>query len=169
MITTTITGCARVLGDDINTDLHCSTKYTPGKNAAYAAQHAFEQLSAGYAGRFQPGDIVVAGRNFGHNSSREEAAQVLKVMGASALVAKSFGRQFFRNAVNNGLPVIECDVAGIADGDALDIDLAAGRLTVPVRGLSVDFRPLAPEMQALLAAGGLIPYLQRHPDWEAGR
>lgn len=168
-MTTIICGKARVLGDDINTDLHCSTKYTPGRNTAYAAQHAFEQLSAGYAERFQPGDVVVAGRNFGHNSSREEAAQVLKLMGASALVATSFGRQFFRNAVNNGLPVIECDVAGIADGDELEVDLSAGRLTAPARGIALGFRPLAPQMQALLAAGGLIPYLQQHPDWDAGR
>lgn len=166
---TTIRGHARLLGDDINTDVHCSSKYMPGKDTAYVAQHAFEQLSAGYAGRFGPGDIVVAGRNFGHNSSREQAAHVLKSMGASALVAISFGRQFFRNAVNNGLPVIECAVEGIQEGDALEIDLDAGLLSVPARGLERRFPPLAPQMQALLAAGGLIPYLRRHPDWGAAR
>lgn len=166
-MTRTIKGKVRLLGDDINTDLHCSTKYTPGKDTAYAAQHAFGQLSAGYAQRFQPGDILVAGRNFGHNSSREEAAHVLKLMGASALVAVSFGRQFFRNAVNNGLPVIECAVDGIEDGDEVEIDLAAGRLAVPARGVERRFAPLAPQMQALLAAGGLIAYLRQHPDWSA--
>jgi 3-isopropylmalate dehydratase small subunit len=164
-MTATIRGCARLLGDDINTDLHCSSKYMPGKNTAYVAQRAFEQLSAGYTGRFKPGDVLVAGRNFGHNSSREEAAHVLKLMGASALVAISFGRQFFRNAVNNGLPVIECPVDGICEGDELEIDLSAGRLLVPARGVERRFPPLAPQMQALLAAGGLIPYLQKHPDW----
>ena len=167
MRTTVIAGHARVLGDDINTDLHCSSKYMPGKDTAYAAQHAFEQLSAGYARRFQPGDILVAGRNFGHNSSREEAAHVLKIIGASALVAVSFGRQFFRNAVNNGLPAIECDVEGIEEGDLLEIDLSAGRLALSSRGVERAFPPLAPQMQALLAAGGLIPYLQKHPDWGA--
>ncbi|MGE5526113.1 MAG: 3-isopropylmalate dehydratase [Rhodospirillaceae bacterium] len=161
----TIKGKARVLGDDINTDLHCSSKYMPGKNTAYIAQHAFEKLSPGYTQRFRTGDILVAGRNFGHNSSREEAAHVLKIMGASALVAVCFGRQFFRNAVNNGLPVIECPITGIEDGDELEIDLNAGRLAVPARGLECRFPPLAPQMQALLAAGGLIPYLQKHPDW----
>jgi 3-isopropylmalate dehydratase small subunit len=86
-------------------------------------------------------------------------------MGASALVAISFGRQFFRNAVNNGLPVIECPVDGIHEGDELEIDLSIGRLVVPARGVERRFPPLAPQMQALLAAGGLIPYLQKHPDW----
>jgi 3-isopropylmalate dehydratase small subunit len=166
-MTTTIRGRARLLGDDINTDLHCSSKYMPGKNTAYVAQRAFEQLSTGYTARFEPGDVLVAGRNFGHNSSREEAAHVLKIMGASALVAISFGRQFFRNAVNNGIPVIECPVDGIHEGDELEIDLSAGRLVVPVRGVERRFPPLAPQMQALLAAGGLIPYLQKHPGWSA--
>ena len=164
-MTTLIHGHARVLGDDINTDLHCSTKYTPGKDTAYAAQHAFERLTPGYAARFQRGDVVVAGRHFGHNSSREEAAHVLRLMGASALVAVSCGRQFFRNAVNNGLPVIECTLDGIQDGDEIEIDLAAGRLTVPACGIERRFPPLARERQALLAAGGLIAYLQKHPDW----
>lgn len=162
-----IKGRARLLGDDINTDLHCSTKYTPGKDSTYAAQHAFEQLTPGYAARFQRGDILVAGRNFGHNSSREEAAHVLKLMGASALVAISCGRQFFRNAINNGLPVVELTVDGLREGDDVEIDLAAGWLAVPARGIECRFPPLAPDMQALLAAGGLIPYLQKHPDWSA--
>ncbi|HWI13298.1 MAG TPA: hypothetical protein VNT02_03560 [Burkholderiales bacterium] len=166
-MTATIRGRARLLGDDINTDLHCSTKYTPGKDIAYAAQHAFEQLAPGYAARFERGDILVAGRNFGHNSSREEAAHVLKLMGASALVAISCGRQFFRNAINNGVPVIEASVDGLREGDEMEIDLSAGRLIVPARGIESRFPPLAPDMQALLAAGGLIPYLQKHPDWSA--
>jgi 3-isopropylmalate dehydratase small subunit len=166
-MTTTITGRARVLGDDVNTDVHCSSKYLPGKDTAYIAQRAFEQVKPGYAQGFAKGDVLVAGRNFGHNSSREQAAHVLKIMGASALVAMSFGRQFFRNAVNNGLPVVECSVEGIQDGDEVTIDLASGRLSVPARGIERSFPALAPQMQALLAAGGLIPYLRAHPDWGA--
>ncbi len=164
----TIRGRVRLLGDDINTDVHCSSKYMPGRDTAYIARHAFEQLAPGYAARFEPGDVLVAGRNFGHNSSREQAAHVLKILGASALVAVTFGRQFFRNAVNNGLPVIECAVGGIEEGDEIAIDLAAGRLAVPQRRIERSFTPLAPQMLALLEAGGLIPFLQKHPDWVAG-
>lgn len=164
-MTTLIKGRARLLGDDINTDLHCSSKYLPGKNTDYIAKVAFDQLAPGYANRFQSGDILVAGRNFGHNSSREQAAHVLKIMGAGALVALSFGRQFFRNAVNNGVPVVECAIDGIEDGDEIVIDLAAGTLAVPARGIERRFPPLAPQMQALLAEGGLIPFLRKYPDW----
>ncbi|HEY9445699.1 MAG TPA: 3-isopropylmalate dehydratase [Burkholderiales bacterium] len=164
-MTATLRGSVRRLGDDINTDVHCSSKYMPGKDSTYIAQHAFEQVAPGFAAGFKPGDILVAGRNFGHNSSREQAAQVLKMMGAAALVSPCFGRQFFRNAINNGVPVIECDVADIRSGDEIEIDLGTGRLTVPARGLDRHFKPLAPQMQALLAAGGLIPFLQKHPDW----
>jgi 3-isopropylmalate dehydratase small subunit len=165
LVTNTIRGAARLLGADINTDVHCSNKYLPGKDAAYVAQHAFEQLVPGYAKGFRPGDVVVAGRNFGHNSSREQAAQVLKTMGAAAVVAPCFGRQFFRNCINNGVPVIECAIDGIEGGDVVEIDLGAGRLAVPSRGIERTFSPLAPQMQTLLAAGGLIPFLQKYPDW----
>jgi 3-isopropylmalate dehydratase small subunit len=163
---TTINGNARVLGAEINTDVHCSSKYLPGRDNAYIAQHAFEQVAPGYAGRFGQGDIIVAGSNFGINSSREQAVHVMRMMGATAIVAPSFGRQFFRNAINNGLPVIECDITGIADGDALEIDLAAGRVGVAARGIARSVPPLPAAVQALLAAGGLIPFLQQHPDWK---
>lgn len=159
-------GRARVLGAEINTDVHCSSKYLPGRDNAYIAQHAFEQVAPGYAARFGQGDIIVAGSNFGINSSREQAVHVMRMMGAAAIVAPSFGRQFFRNAINNGLPVIECDIAGIADGDTVEIDLAAGRVAVAARGIARSVPPLPAAIQGLLAAGGLIPFLQQHPDWK---
>jgi 3-isopropylmalate dehydratase small subunit len=161
-----LSGRARVLGEDINTDLHCSSKYLPGRDTAYIAQRAFEQVAPGFAGRFQPGDIIVAGKNFGINSSREQAVHVLRMMGAAAVVATSFGRQFFRNAINNGLPVIECDITGIAEDDAMTTDLEAGRITVPSRGIARSVAQLPREIRAILAAGGLIPFLQQHPRWE---
>src|SRR5262245_22586433 len=150
---TSIRGSAHLLGDDINTDLHCSSKYFPGKDNAYVAQRVFEQLVPGFAARLEPGAVIVAGRNFGNNSSREQAVHILREIGVSALVARSFGRQFFRNCINNGLPVIECDLAGIADGDALEIDLAAGRVAVAARGIVREVPPLPAAVQALLAAG----------------
>jgi 3-isopropylmalate dehydratase small subunit len=160
-----IKGSARVLGEEINTDVHCSSKYLPGKDTAYIALHAFEQLAPGFAGAFNKGDVLVAGKNFGINSSREQAVHVMHRMGVAAIIAPSFGRQFFRNAINNGMPVIECDIDGIAAGDAIEIDLIAGRVSVAAREINRTIPPLPAAVQALLAAGGLIPFLQQHPDW----
>jgi len=163
---TRIKGRVHVLGDNINTDLNCSSKYLPGKDNAYVAQHAFEQVAPGFASRFRPGDVIVAGRNFGINSSREQAVHILRTMGVGAVVAQSFGRLFFRNTINNGLPAIECGISGIADGDEIEIDLAAGKVTVAARGISRTVAALPPAVQQILAAGGLIAYLREHPDWQ---
>ena len=165
-MTALIRGRAHILGDEVNTDIHCSSKYFPGKDNAYAAQHAFEQVVPGFAARFKPGDIIVAGRNFGINSSREQAVHIMRMMGVAAIIAPAFGRQFFRNAINNGLPVVECDVSGIAAGDEIAIDLAAGRVAVPARSIAREVPPLPAEVQKILAAGGLIPFLKAHPDWK---
>jgi len=161
-----IRGKAHLLGDDINTDIHCSSKYHPGRDNAYVAQHAFEQLSPGFAKRFTKGGVIVAGKNFGNNSSREQAIHILRLMGVSGIVAASIGRQFFRNCINNGMPVVECGISGIAQDDEIELDLAAGRVAVPARGLAREVPPLPVEVQAILAAGGLIPFLKAHPDWK---
>lgn len=167
MGSTGIKGRVHVLGDNINTDTQCSSKYLPGKDDAYVARHAFEQVAPGFASRFKPGDIIVAGRNFGINSSREQAVHILHLMGVAAIVAQSFGRQFFRNAINNGLPVVECDIAGIAEGDEILIDLAIGKVTVPARNIDHTVAVLPPAVRQILAAGGLIAFLQKHPDWKS--
>jgi 3-isopropylmalate dehydratase small subunit len=167
MSTAPIVGHAHVLGPDISTDVHCSSKYLPGRDTAYIAQHAFEQVAPNFVGSFKFGDVIVAGRNFGMNSSREQAIHVMRLMGVSAIVAPSFGRQFFRNAINNGLPLVECEIAGIEDHDALEIDLDRGVLRNVDRAIERPVPRLPPAIQALLAAGGLIPFLQLHPDWNA--
>jgi 3-isopropylmalate dehydratase small subunit len=161
-----INGRARLLPEAINTDVHCSTKYMPGKDTAYIAQHAFEQIAPDFVSRIGPGDIIVAGRNFGINSSREQAVHALRLMGIAAVVSPAFGRQFFRNAINNGLPVVEADIAGIEEDDTLELDLAGGTVKVPGRHIERAFPPLPSAMQSLLAAGGLIPFLRAHPDWK---
>ena len=166
-MTTLIRGKAHLLGDDINTDLHCSSKYHPGRDNAYVAQHAFEQLSAGFASRFAKGGVIVAGKNFGNNSSREQAVHILRLMGVAGIVAQSFGRQFFRNCINNGMPAVECDLSGIANGDEIVLELAEGRVAVPARGIAREVPALPPAMQAILASGGLIPFLMAHPDWKS--
>ena len=165
-MTDMIIGKARLLPEEINTDVHCSAKYMPGKDTAYVAQHAFEQIAPDFITRFSPGDVIVAGRNFGINSSREQAVHAMRLMGVSAIVSPAFGRQFFRNAINNGLPVVECDIGDIAEGDRLELDLTAGIVRVPERGIAREFPPLPPEIQALLAGGGLIAFLKAHPDWK---
>jgi 3-isopropylmalate dehydratase small subunit len=165
-MTILIHGNAHLLGDDVNTDIHCSSKYHPGRDNAYVAQYAFEQLVPGFAARFAKGDIIVAGRNFGNNSSREQAVHIMHALGVAAIVAVSFGRQFFRNCINNGLPVVECDLGRIAEGDAVEIDLAGGRISVPARGIVREVPPLPAAVQEIIAAGGLIPFLKVHPDWK---
>jgi len=165
-MTALIRGRAHLLGDDVNTDIHCSSKYHPGRDNAYVAQHAFEQLAPGFATRLAKGDVIVAGRNFGNNSSREQAVHILRLMGVGAIVAASFGRQFFRNCINNGLPVVESNVSGISENDEIELDLGIGRVAVPARGIVREVPPLPAAVQDLLAAGGLIPFLKAHPDWK---
>ena len=161
-----IKGRARLLPAEINNDVHCSAKYMPGKDAAYVAQHAFEQIAPDFVSRFRSGDIIVAGKNFGINSSREQAIHVMRLLGVSAVVSPAFGRQFFRNEINGGLPVVECETREIEEGDALELDLTGGSVSVPARGMACAFSPLPAAMQSLLEAGGLIPFLKAHPDWK---
>ena len=160
-----IRGRVHLLGDDINTDINCSNKYLPGRDISYIAQHAFEQVSPGFASSLKADDIIVAGRNFGINSSREQAVHLIRMMGVAAVAARSLGRQSYRNAINNGLPLVECDVGGIAEGDEITVDLAAGRVTL-ARGVVRNVKPLPREILAMLSAGGLIPFLQQHPNWK---
>jgi 3-isopropylmalate dehydratase small subunit len=161
-----IGGRVYLLGDDVNTDLNCSGKYLPGKDEAFIAAQAFESVSPGFAKRFVPGGVIVAGTHFGINSSREQAVHILRRMGVSAIVAPSFGRQFFRNAINNGLPVVECDIDGLLDGDEITIDLAAPSLYVQAKQIQRPLRAVPKAIRAILQEGGLIPFLKKYPDWE---
>jgi 3-isopropylmalate dehydratase small subunit len=155
-----------VLGNDVNTDLNCSGKYLPGKDEAFIAAQAFEAVSPGFASRFVAGSVIVAGTHFGINSSREQAVHILRRMGVAAIVAPSFGRQFFRNAINNGLPVVECDIAGIEEADTIEIDMAGQQLLVPVRQLRRPLGAVPQAIRAILREGGLIPFLKKYPDWQ---
>ena len=160
-------GPAFLLGDDVNTDLNCSGKYLPGKDLDFIAAQAFEAVAPGFAKRFRSGGIIVAGKDFGINSSREQAVHVMHLMGVAAIIAHSFGRQFFRNTINNGLPAVECDISGIADGDEIEIDLASGQVNVAARGITRAVPALPPAVRQILAEGGLIKFLQKYPDWKA--
>ena len=150
-------------GDDVNTDGIFPGRYTytvtdPGE----IASHALEGLDADFAKNVKPGDIVVAGKNFGCGSSREQAALCLKYAGVAAVVAASFARIFFRNAINAGLPTVAAPdaIPHIKAGDEITIDFPAGELTV-ADGSSYKFTALPPEVIGILEAGGLVPYVKK--------
>jgi 3-isopropylmalate/(R)-2-methylmalate dehydratase small subunit len=118
-----------------------------------------------YATNVSAGDYVVAGDNFGMGSSREQAPVIIKLSGARAVLAKSFARIFFRNAINVGLAAIEVDTTGIEEGDKLSVDFTAGKLVDHTNGVERSFEPLPPIMTEILADGGLIAHIKKHGDF----
>ena len=161
-----ISGQAFQLGDDVNTDIHCSSKYAPGKDSQFISTIAFEKLSPGFCERLKvtQGGIIVAGEHFGINSSREQAIAVLHLMQVRCILAPSFGRQFFRNAINNGLAILECDTSQIPEGSELQIDLKTGLVTTN-HHQTIQASLLPEEVLKIISMGGLIPFLNKHPDW----
>ncbi|GFG50378.1 3-isopropylmalate dehydratase [Mycolicibacterium agri] len=160
-----VRGRVQRFGADINTDYIIAAQHKAASlDVARMARHTFEDIDPGFVDRVQAGDVVVAGPNFGCGSSRETAPRVLQACGISAVVAPTYGRIFFRNAINVGLPVIECDTTGIEQDDVIEIDVEHGRVTVEERGLQRTATPLPDVMRALLEAGGLANYLRRHGD-----
>lgn len=149
-------------GDHVNTDVIYPGKYTYTiHDTEEMAKHAMEDADPDFAKNVQAGDIVVAGENFGCGSSREQAVTCLKMAGVAAVVAKSFSRIYFRNAINLALPIVQCPEAvnAIAAGDTVAIDLAAGELRHGDR--TYTFSPLPPEVSEILEAGGLVEYVRR--------
>ncbi len=156
-------GRAHRFDDDINTDYIISSKYKAQTlRIEDAAKHLMEDIDPGFAGRIAPGDIIVAGRNFGCGSSREAAPRVIKAAGIGAVVASSFARIFFRNSINIGLPVLACDTDGIATGDEIEVDLASGTVRNLSTGQSRTVAPLPKVMMNLIADGGLVAHIRRH-------
>ncbi|MDI6874852.1 3-isopropylmalate dehydratase small subunit [Candidatus Solincola sp.] len=156
-------GRAHVFGDDLNTDYIISGKYKfKTLDMDELARHCMEDLDPEFVKKVRPGDFIVAGSNFGCGSSREQAPLVIKHAGVAAVLARSFARIFFRNAINKGLPVVECDTSGIRDGDELEVDLGAGRVTNLTQGTTMDVVPLPPVMMDILREGGLTAYLKKH-------
>jgi len=157
----TLVGRAWVYGDDISTDVIFPGKYTyTVRDEAEMARHALEDLDPGFAAGVRPGDIIVAGRNFGCGSSREQAVTCLKAAGVRAIVAASFARIFFRNAINNGLLPIPCPEASgaIRPGEVVTIDLARG--VVACQAGEFPFPPLSPTAAQIIQAGGLLAMLE---------
>lgn len=149
-------------GDNISTDL-----IVPGRlaglrsNLPELAKHVLEDADPTFAARVKAGDFVVGGSNFGLGSSREHAPLVIKMAGVSAVLAKSVARIFFRNAINQGLPVLICNTDMIADGDELEVDLAAGTIKDLTNGQKITFNKIPAVMLNILNEGGLLPYIKK--------
>jgi 3-isopropylmalate/(R)-2-methylmalate dehydratase small subunit len=160
-------GKAFKFGDDISTD-----HIAPGRlfhlrsNLEEFAKHVLEDADPEFASKMQKGDFVVAGNNFGLGSSREHAPQIIKIAGVGAVIAKSFARIFYRNAINIGLLLIECDTDNIDAGDELELDVKNGVLKDITKGLDISITPMPDVMLKLLEDGGLIEHLKKHGDFQ---
>ena len=158
-------GRAWKFGDDISTD-----HITPGRyfhlrsKIEELAKHVMEDADPDFMKKFKPGDFIVAGKNFGMGSSREHAPLALKVAGVSAVLAKSFARIFYRNAINVGLPVLIVDTDRIESGDELEVDLSKGIVRDLTKGFELKAKPLPDFMLKILNAGGLVEFVKRHGD-----
>jgi 3-isopropylmalate/(R)-2-methylmalate dehydratase small subunit len=161
----TIRGKAHVYGDNVDTDAIIAGKYTKTLDVQSLALHVLEDLDPEFSRSVQPGDILVAGNNFGCGSSREQAPLALKTAGVAAVVARTFARIFFRNAINIGLPVFELRETVIATGDGLRIDLDSGKIENITRRAVYQAAALPPIMMAILEAGGLVDYLRTRGDY----
>ena len=158
-----IEGKSHKFEDDINTDYIISGKYkfkTLDMNEL--AKHVMEDIDPDFYSKVEPGDFIVAGRNFGCGSSREQAPLAIKHANVGAVLAKSFARIFFRNAVNTGLPVIECDTDQIEVGDKLKVDLAAGKLINETKNKEIVIKQLPDIMIKILNDGGLAEHFKKH-------
>jgi 3-isopropylmalate/(R)-2-methylmalate dehydratase small subunit len=163
-------GRARRLGDDVNTDyIISSTRKRDTIDAHVLKQWLFESLDPAFAASVRAGDMIVAGRNFGCGSAMEVAATVILAAGITAVIAESYSRTFFRNAINNGLLPVQCDTDGFDEGDRLSVRfdgtvISVTNLTHPVTRAAA---PASGIMLDILESGGLVPYLRRHRRFDA--
>lgn len=155
-------GRAWVFGKNVDTDAIIPARYCNTADPKELAKHCMEDADPTFIHHMQPGDLIVADANFGCGSSREVAPLCIKAAGVSAVVAKSFARIFFRNAINIGLPIFECPqaVEGIAQGDEIEIDLSAGTLRNLTRGSEYMLTPFPEFLQRIIARGGLLAYVE---------
>lgn len=155
-------GTAHKYGRDVDTDVIIPARYLNTSDPTDLAKHCLEDLDVDFIKKVREGDILVADENFGCGSSREHAPIAIKAAGVSVVIAKSFARIFYRNAINTGLPVVECDTDLIAEGDELVVDLESGIVRNLTTGTEIPFAPLPPVMAQLLADGGLVEHFKKH-------
>jgi 3-isopropylmalate/(R)-2-methylmalate dehydratase small subunit len=160
-------GRAFKFGDNISTDLIIPGKYANLRSdLPELAKHVMEDADPTFIEKVKPGDFIVAGKNFGLGSSREHAALVIKMAGVSAILAKSVARIFFRNAINQGLPVLICDTDRIEAGDEIEVNLTESTITDLTKNTKLTSGKVPKVMVDILNEGGLIPYIEKHHDFE---
>ena len=156
-------GRARVVGDDVNTDyIISSRRKRETSDETRLRAFLFEGIDPAFAASVEPGDIIVAGRNFGCGSALEVAVTVIQSAGIQAVAAQSFARSFYRNAMNNGLVAVECDTTPIVEGDGLVVSVEDAHVgvRVPARGIERSGTPIPALMRRILERGGLVPFLR---------
>lgn len=148
--------------DNVDTDVIIPARYLNTSNAAELAQHCMEDIDQSFVGRVSAGDVIVAGWNFGCGSSREHAPLVIKTCGTGCVIAKSFARIFYRNAINIGLPILECEQAAeeIAAGDEVRVDFDTGEISDITTGKTYKAQPFPPFIQNIIRCGGLLKSLK---------
>ena len=148
-------------GDNVDTDVIIPARYLATSEPSELAAHCMEDIDQSFHNRVQKGDIIVANKNFGCGSSREHAPIAIKASGVACVIAETFARIFYRNCINIGLPIVECEDAAreIADGDTVSIDFDSGIITDETTGKSYQGQAFPPFMQGLIDAGGLINYV----------
>jgi 3-isopropylmalate/(R)-2-methylmalate dehydratase small subunit len=156
-------GKVHKFGADVNTDVIIPARYLNVSDPAELAGHCMEDIDRDFISRVKPGDIIMATTNFGCGSSREHAPLAIKAAGISCVIAKSFARIFFRNAINIGLPLLECEPAvdKTEAGDILEVDLSSGEVKNLTSGMTFTAKPYPDFMAELIAAGGLIEYTKQ--------
>ena len=155
-----VSGKSYKYGDNVDTDVIIPARYLNSPNAKELAAHCMEDIDASFATTVKPGEIMVAGKNFGCGSSREHAPLAIKTCGVACVIASTFARIFYRNALNIGLPILECPEAAqaIQAGDVVSVDFDTGLIVDETTGKSFQGEPFPPFMQELIAAGGLAAY-----------
>ncbi|MDD2968790.1 MAG: 3-isopropylmalate dehydratase small subunit [Lachnospiraceae bacterium] len=155
--------CGKVFkyGDNVDTDVIIPARYLNSSDAAELAQHCMEDIDKEFVKNVKKGDLIVADKNFGCGSSREHAPIAIKASGISCVIAETFARIFYRNAINIGLPIIECPDAskGIEEGDEVEVDFDSGVITNKTKGTSFQGQAFPEFMQKIIASEGLIPYI----------
>jgi 3-isopropylmalate dehydratase small subunit len=168
MSATTISGRIYKFGNNVNSDIIIAGRYLIYIEPEDLAQHAFEMLGEGFPARLREYDILVAGRNFGCGSAREQASTAIKGLGIKAVVAASFARTFYRNAINDGLTIVESPelYAAVKEGEHISIDLAQGKITH--LGAEYVFPQIPPSVRKILELGGLANYLKANANTPTG-
>ena len=161
-------GIAHKFGSDVDTDVILPARYITLTNQQELARHCMEDIDRNFAAQVQPGDVIVAGENFGCGSSREHAPISIQACGVSCVIAKSFARIFYRNAINIGLPIVVCPEAadGIEAGDHVRVSLETGRIQDLTRGTSYSIQPFPPFIQRIIQARGLVNYTKKNMEDE---